>query len=122
STACSVETTGLGWDDTIPIPDKIDVNPAPFSHANISWTVCYDDSCPTHYQDKMGANWFPQFRPMLDSKGDGYSCEGAKATAAEECSVSIAKASNSYRSRRSKRELVRRLSIKQQVDNEVKHL
>src|SRR5690606_37250725 len=64
NTVYSVETTGLGWDDAIPIPDKIDVNPAPFSHANISWTVCYDDSCPTHYQDKMGANWFPQFRPI----------------------------------------------------------
>jgi hypothetical protein len=29
-------------------------------HAMLSWTACYDDSCTTHYSDKMGTGWFPQ--------------------------------------------------------------
>jgi hypothetical protein len=29
-------------------------------HAALSWTACYDNSCLTHYSDKMGSGWFPQ--------------------------------------------------------------
>jgi hypothetical protein len=30
------------------------------THASLSWTACYDDSCPTHKGDKEGAEWFPK--------------------------------------------------------------
>ena len=28
-------------------------------HATLSWTGCYDDSCPIHRSDKEGSGWFP---------------------------------------------------------------
>ena len=38
------------------------------NHASLSWTACYNDSCLTHYSDKMGSGWFPQ-KPKKRAKG-----------------------------------------------------
>lgn len=28
-------------------------------HGQLSWTACHHDHCPTHYDAKVGVNWFP---------------------------------------------------------------
>lgn len=30
------------------------------SHASLSWTACYEDSCPIHRSDKDGSGWWPK--------------------------------------------------------------
>jgi hypothetical protein len=30
-------------------------------HAEMVWTSCYDDDCPTHLSDKEGSGWYPHY-------------------------------------------------------------
>jgi len=34
--------------------------PGPSPHAEMSWTVCYDDDCEIHLCEKQGSGWFPR--------------------------------------------------------------
>lgn len=35
-------------------------HPTPSPHAEMSWTVCYDDDCEIHLCEKQGSGWFPR--------------------------------------------------------------
>ncbi|RPA95471.1 hypothetical protein L873DRAFT_1845938 [Choiromyces venosus 120613-1] len=59
------------WGDPIPFPQSPTAGqeyPAPSHHAEMSWTVCYDDDCGVHLHEKQGAGWFPMKRKKKASK------------------------------------------------------
>ncbi|KAI5851265.1 hypothetical protein DFP73DRAFT_536552 [Morchella snyderi] len=41
-------------------PQNIQNIPRDPQHVLMTWTACYDDSCPVHLCDKNGSGWFPQ--------------------------------------------------------------
>ncbi|KAH0613946.1 uncharacterized protein H6S33_005832 [Morchella sextelata] len=41
-------------------PQNIQNIPRDPQHGLMSWTACYDDSCPVHFSDKNGSGWFPK--------------------------------------------------------------
>jgi len=51
------------WGDPIPFSQTLAAGqeyPGPSPHAEMSWTVCYDDDCEIHLCEKQGSGWFPK--------------------------------------------------------------
>ncbi|RPA95472.1 hypothetical protein L873DRAFT_1313025 [Choiromyces venosus 120613-1] len=65
------------WGDPIPSLQSLTISqesPPPSPHAEMSWTVCYNDDCEIHLHDKQGAGWFPmkkQKKGPRNRKGQG---------------------------------------------------
>ncbi|KAG0639373.1 hypothetical protein HOY80DRAFT_963620 [Tuber brumale] len=51
------------WGDPIHFSQSLTAgreHPGPSPHAEMSWTVCYDDDCEIHLCEKEGSGWFPK--------------------------------------------------------------
>ncbi|KAG0125918.1 hypothetical protein HOY82DRAFT_672794, partial [Tuber indicum] len=51
------------WGDPIHFSQSLTAGqeyPGPSPHAEMSWTVCYDDDCEIHLCEKQGSGWFPK--------------------------------------------------------------
>lgn len=67
-----------------------------------SWTVCHDDGCFVHRDDKLGSNWFPRkpsTRRLLritsrDDRSEEYDC--GRGRHCEACSMVLPKATRGW--------------------------
>ncbi|PWW75723.1 hypothetical protein C7212DRAFT_344410 [Tuber magnatum] len=50
----------------------------PSPHAEMSWTVCYDDDCEIHLREKQGSGWFPKRRNRKGPRNGKGKGKGAR--------------------------------------------